>query len=243
MNYEDFSAQQNEKLTALLSAIDAESFDKDTVKTDLTHLLKSQDEYGKASYTKKASQVNKYLEMLGKLGYDKDSYDNADDFITKLKEKVDKVPTDTDALQVLQARLEKLETEKSAETARAESLKATADKNTIENKLKDALGDKLKGAKFIIKDLIAEKQVKLVDGEVVFVSGDDSVILFEEGIQNILNDNEDLLKVDIKSGAGSTSKSFKDTSTGSLSMEAINKMTPEQIKAHMAQIKKLAGIR
>ncbi len=242
MNYEEFSAQQNEKLTSVLSTIDSDQFDKSTVKADIAALLKSQDDYGKASYTKKATQVSKYLDILAKLGYDKDSYENPDDFVTKFKEKSESTDGATDALQLLQARLDKLETEKNAETERAEVLKATADRNTIETKLRDAIDDKLKGSKLIIKDLISEKQVKLVDGEVVFVNGD-GVMLFEDGIAKVLADNEDLLKAEIRPGAGSTSKVLKEQSTNKLSMESINKMTPEQIKVHMAEIKKLAGMR
>jgi len=241
MNYEEFSAQQNEKLSTVLATIDSDSFDKESIKNEITNLLKTQDEYGKTSYSKKAGQVNKYLEVLSKLGYDKESYENPDDFVTKFNEKNNSVDSRTADYQLMEARLRKIEQEKQAETDRAEQLKSKSDKNTIENKLREALDKELRGSKYIIKDLISDNKVKLIDGEVVFTNGD-QVILFEDGVSKLLEENEELRVVNIKPGAGSTSRIIKD-SQGKLSMEAINKMSPEQIKASMAEIKKLAGIR
>jgi hypothetical protein len=242
MNYEEFSAQQNEKMTAVLTMLDSESFDKESVKSTFSSILKAQDDYGKASYTKKAGQVSKYLEVLGKLGYDKDSYENPDEFVAKFNDKTQSLETKSSEYQLLEARLRRIEGEKQAETERAESLKLTAEKSTLEQKLTQALDAELKGTKYIVKDLISDKKVKLVDGEVVFVEGDE-VVLFDDGIKQLIADNEDLVKVGIKSGAGSTSRVLNSAPSGSLSMAAINKMSPEQIKLHMAEIKKLAGMR
>lgn len=242
MNYEEFSAAQNERLTAVLASLDSDQLDKESVKTSFKDLLKTQDEYGKTSYSKKAAQVNKYLDMLNKLGYDKEVHANPEDFLAKFEDKTKTIETQTSAYQVLEARLKKIESEKLAETERAETLKSENERATIETKLTKALDAELKGTKYIVKDLIADKKVKLVDGEVVFMDGE-NVVLFEDGIKKIIEDNEDLRKVSIKPGAGSTSKVIKDNVQGSLSLEAINKMSPAEIKANMAAIKKSVGMR
>lgn len=242
MNHEEFSASQNQKLNEVLTTIDSETFDKGTLKETISGLLKAQETYGKESYTKKASQVNKYLEIFGKLGYNKEEHETPENFIEKFKGNNEAIEAKTSEYQLLEARLKKIEGEKAAETERAEALKSANEKNTIESKLSQALEPELKGAKHIVKNLISEGKVKLVDGEVVFVKGTE-VVLFEEGIKGVISENEELKKVSIKPGAGSSSKSVTSPISGTISMEAINKMSPAELKANMAHIKKMAGIR
>lgn len=242
MSYEDFSQEQTEKLTNLLTSMDSDEFDKEAVKGGFKELLDKQAEYGKTQYIKTTSKVKKYQDVLAKIGYDPEAYDNADEFVNQFKQKVESVDTKTTEYTETLQRLKKLEAERDAEKAQSDKLKAQNERNTIENKLTEELGVKLKGSKYIIKDIINEGKVKLIDGEVMFVDGED-VVLFSNGIQKILDENSDLIVADIKGGVGVLPKGERGRNQSSLTLEMINKMTPEQRRANMSEIKKMANLR
>ena len=105
--------------------------------------------------------------------------------------------------------------------------------------MNDAIGKKLKASKYIINDLINNKHVSLVDGEVVFMNGED-VVLFEDGLKQVIQDNDDLLLSDQNPGGNTKNRTTKNTNnTTKLSVEQINKMTPAELKKNIDEIKKM----
>lgn len=242
MNYEEFSQSQTERINALYSELDQESIDKEGIKSQIKSIIETQDNYSKSNYQKKAQQNKELLELLGEIGYDPNIHTNKQEFVSKFKEKSTEIEHKSSEYSLLEARLKKIEAEKAEETERANKLKQQTDRQTIEQKLKEAIGQKINGSKYIIKDLINDGKVDIVNNEVVFKNGDE-IILFEDGIKSIFKDNPDLVIPDIRPGMGISTKVTSQTNKPKLTIDAINKMTPEQIKANMDEIRKLAGVR
>jgi hypothetical protein len=197
----------------------------------------------KTKYTAKDREVLKYKSSIKKLGYNKDEHGELDTFISAMLETKNKA-NETD-----NAKGEKTELEKRlalleatlTETKKASQKLADDNKNkTLSSKLEAELSKKLKGSNYIIKDLIRDGKVDLVDGDVVFKNGDE-VVLFKDGIEQIIKDNDDLVILD--QNRGGDTKNIKTNNKASLSLTSINKLTPEEIKSKLSDIKKLANVR
>jgi hypothetical protein len=74
----------------------------------------------------------------------------------------------------------------------------------------------------------------------MFVNGEE-VILFDKGVEQVLEANKDLILTTQIAGAGSFKTNNK--TQGTLTLDQINKMSPDQIKANLSEIKKMAGMR
>ncbi len=242
MSYEKFKAEQTGRLEAIYSALDADELNKDDVKTQISSVLEEQAKYGKTQYDKKASQIKKFEDVLGEIGYDSDKEESVKQFAESFKNRNENISDTERSNRELIERLTRLEAEDADRKEQATKLKSENDRNTITTKLTEALGDKLKGSKYVIKDLINEGRVKLIDGEVMFADGED-VVLFDKGVEGVLSSNEDLI-VNVQHGGGNTTKTTTKTTTDiGLSRDSINNMSPEDLKANIAEIKKMAGVR
>jgi len=190
----------------------------------------------KRQYTSKDKEVLKYKQAVKKLGYNSDEHTNVDSFIDVMLSKVNTTnqPQPNDRVSVLEAKLAEYETKiKNADKRDTDS--------TIFTKLNEAFGSKIKGSKAIIENLMLKEAVKLVDGEVVFKGKtDDEVELFDAGINKILSEYQDLLIVEQVKGSNIKGSNLSNNNEKQLSMDVINKMTPEQIKENMDAIWKLA---
>lgn len=240
MNENDFTATQTEALTSVFSKIEAGQFDPNDIKSEFTNILESQMKWSKGNYDKKQSQIKTYEQILGELGYDPEKYENKQDFTTSVKnqqKELEMTKSEKETLRERIARLEALEKDRVDELTKT---KAQNDRNTVANKLTEALGNKLQASKYIINDLINNGSVKVVDGEVMFVNGEE-VILFDKGVEQVLEANKDLILTTQIAGAGSFKTNNK--AQGTLTLDQINKMTPDQIKANLSEIKKMAGMR
>jgi len=245
MNFEEFATTQNEALTNVFTALESESIDKQSVKTQIESLVKNTNEYSKNSYVKQSGKTKALLNVLSELGYDPEAYTNPSEFVSKVKADLTAPAkqNESDQYKILESRLKSIELEKQASDQRAQDLQRQTEIQTIESRLKEAISTKLKGSKLLIKDQINSNSVKIVDGEVVFVDGD-NLIPFAAGITKLINDNQDLVIADIKPGAGvGKTNSRNVTQNTVLTIEQINKLSPAEIKAHMAELKKLAGIK
>jgi len=239
MSYDQFRAEQTEKLNTIFEALDAETLDKDSIKSSITSVLEAQATYGKTQYDKKQSQIKKFEEVLDAIGYEGES---VKDFAKKFKEDKSAIDTTKTEKEQLVERIKRLEAEDAQRKEEQNRLKAENEKNIITSKLTEAIGNRLKGSKYIIKDLIRENKVTLVDGEVMFVEGDD-VVLFDKGVESVLESNADLVVNKQNAGISTTKTIDNDKKSSGLTLEQINKMSPDELKIHMSEIKKIAGVR
>lgn len=242
MSYEIFKAEQTQKLNTIFQSLDAGEYDKDEIKQNISSVVELQAKYGHEQYQKKASQIKKFEEVLNSIGYDQEKYQSVKDFAESFKQEktiIDQTKSEKDQLI---ERIKRLEAEDAERKTQSEKIKRENEINTIKNKLTETIGDKLKGSKYIIKDLINEGHVKLVDGEVMFVNGDE-VMLYDKGIQSVLEANADLVVNNQIPGINTTKTKVNGQPQQSLSLEQINKMGPDELRTHMAEIKKMAGVR
>lgn len=240
MNETDFTTTQTEALNTVFSKLESGQIDPTEIKSEFTNILESQMKWSKSNYDKKQTQIKSYEQILGELGYDPEKYENKQDFTATVKnqqKELELTKTEKETLRERIARLEALEKDRVDELTKT---KAQNDRNTVANKLTEALGNKLQASKYIINDLINNGSVKVVDGEVMFVNGEE-VILFDKGVEQVLEANKDLILTTQIAGAGSFKTNNK--AQGTLTLDQINKMSPEQIKANLSEIKKMAGMR
>jgi len=226
-----------EDLNTIEELVKVEDFDINTFVQDVKDTIDDQ----KSKYNKKDTETLKWKGAMKTLGYDREKYESLDSFVTDINGKVskasnvDNLSTDKSALEERLALMEsKLQKKEQDEI----QLKKDNDRCKLEKKLSDTLNGKLKASKYIIKDLINDNKVKMVDNEVVFMDGED-VVLFEDGIQKVIQENEDLVLTDQNTG-GNTKPGTKTTNNKTkLSVEAINKMSPSEIKKNISEIKKM----
>lgn len=211
-----------------------EMISKDDINKEL--VLSKLDEFAndaKNSYKRKDIEALKFKSAIKKLGYSSDEHSSVDTFIESMLSKSQHQALPSDKITLLESRLAEYETKVQASDKRESDAK-------IQSKLSSAIGSKLKGSKAIVENLMLKGVVKLVDGEVVFKGKtDDEFVLFDNGINALLEEHQDLLIVDQIRG-GNIKPILSNNTDKTLSMESINKMSPEQIKENIDAIWKLA---
>jgi len=229
------------ELTQLEEAINADELNKEELLENLRDTIGDH----KTKYTSKDKEALKWKGVAKNVGWDHEKYESTDKFVEEVKGKLDKVSNvdnlygdNSDLTNRLALMEKKLEEKEIAET----KLKATNNKQILKTKLDEALGKKLKASKYVVNDLINNKSVAVIDGEVVFKDGDD-IVLFSDGIKGVLKDNEELLLSDQNPGSNSSNYKGKSNNTSKLSVAEINKMSPAELQKHIKEIKKLGKTR
>lgn len=239
MNFSEFYTEQQAKLDEVYNSLSSETIDTEEIKTKIKNVVDSTAQYGKTNYDKKAGQLRSVFEEIG---YNPDSGIPMKEYISTLKNNDEKLSNTEHEYRQLSERLKRLEAEREAERVSSEKMKREHDELNIFNKLNEAIGGKLTGAKYVIKDLIREGSVKIIDGSVMFVNGDD-YIMFDDGVKTVMANNEDLIINDQIAGVGSSRTNSNVRDNSQLSLDKLNKMSQSEIKARMSDIKKLAGMR
>lgn len=141
-----------------------------------------------------AKNLRKFKQQFEALGYD--GSDDVDNFTATLINKISKPETDAESkltLKSLSQQIKNLEGTLQKERERANQYQTIAKHKTITNKLADSLSNKVYGHDLLIKDLISEGKVDLVNDEIVFVEND-THIDFNTGISNLLEARKDIVK-------------------------------------------------
>ena len=165
--------------------------------------------------------LRKYKTAVKTLGYDSEELE-LDDFVSNVSsdlsnfKKVSKDGGGLDftatpqykelnkQLRQLTKNSEKMTAELEAEKERAKQLKIRNQNSTIKSTLLKTLNDKMIGVDLVADNLINSGKVKLDEDEktIVFADGE-SVIDFDDGIKNLLEERKDLLKNQQHAGGGS----------------------------------------
>lgn len=218
-----------DELEQIKELLNNENIDKDAViskvesfATDLKTKLRHKD-----------SENLKIKNALKSMGYDKNEHNDLDTFVSHISDLKSKTLNNTDAsakIQLLESKIKEYETKET-------NWKYQQETSNIKDKLQNELSGKLKGSDTIIENLLLRKELKLVDNDVVFVSGDE-VESFEKGIEKLLKKHQDLLINPSKEGNRTNNRI--NTNKSNLTLEGINKLNRDEALEKISEIKKLA---
>lgn len=196
-----------------------------------------------------AQNLRKYKIGMEKLGFNKEA-DELDKFLESIQvtaKKAGEVDTAKMTLDQVTSELNKLKTdytktiaELNAEKKNAETIKAQAARKTIKAQLIEKLNDKVYGHDFVAETLINDGRVILGENDAVqFVEGDAKVSI-DDGIKKLLETRTDIVKNQQRPGANSKAPAAKPAAK--YSKEQIESMSPEDIRANLADVKASLGI-
>jgi len=196
---------------------------------------------------KEAEGLRKFKIAFEKLGFNKD--DSLDDYIENLKKSAEKAK-DADSAKLtlesvnselsnLRKKFELTANELASEKKAKEAIALENKRKSLKLKLTDALKDKVYGHDFVADSLINDGKVDIDKDEVYFKEGENKVA-FNDGILKLLEERQDIIKNVQRGGAGSN-PTTKDTGK-KYTFEQIEKMSKDDIKANMADIKASLGI-
>jgi len=177
------------------------SIENEETKEAIISLVEAEKEKGISSYRKKDSEVLKLKNTLKELGYDHEKYSNVDEFIEDTKKVKDKVSKSSLTIAQLNDKLNDITSQLDSEREAAANAKRLAKENKLTAELTKNIGKDFIGSEYLIKDLISEGRVDLVNNEVVFKEGDD-IITFDKGLVDLKEKNKGMLRTNIKSGTG-----------------------------------------
>lgn len=199
------------------------------LRSEILSLIESEREKSIAESRKRNAEnaaLRKYKMAMEEFGID--NPDELKSYITKKPKMEDDTPT----MKSLKAELDRMRAERDQERLFAKNKRLEAD-------LTNAIGDKLYASKYIIKSLISDGLVDIIDGEIIYKDGETHLSI-EQGIQKILNDNKESLKSNIVPGA----KTTMPNSQGKGNLDSvINSNDPNAIKANFAEIAKEIGLK
>jgi hypothetical protein len=203
----------------------------------------------KSDANKEAQNLRKYKIALEKLGFNKDS-DELDAYIETLKassfkaKEADNTKLTLDSvnseLAALRDKFLSAQNELTSEKKRAAEIALEVKKKTLKSKLTDSLRDKVYGHDFVADALINDNKVDLENDTVFFKEGE-AKVAFDDGIKKLLETRTDILKNGQKGGANSSPQS--NTETKKYSIDQINGMSKEDIKANLKDVKASLGIK
>lgn len=219
-----------DELEEIKELLNSETVDKDVVYSKVESLANDL-----KLKTKQKDKENLSLKSdFKKLGYDTNTFTDRDAFVTHITELKNKTQSDSEAkskLLLAEGRIKEFET-KTIELEKKNS------QSKIQTTLNEKLNGKIKGADTIIENLILTNKVKLVDNDVVFVNGDDLTAL-DKGIEGLFKKHADLLISEQNPGSNNKGRINTTNNNKAISLSDINKMTPEQLRENMANIKKM----
>jgi len=143
-------------------------------------MIEKEKQKGIDSYRKKDQEVLKLKSNLKELGYNKDEYENVDQFSQNIKAKLEKQRDSEITLASLSERINEMTMEKEAQEKETNNLYITS-------KLKDAIGKKLYGSEAIIENVVLKNEL-VVDGKDVKTNAGE---VFDTFIENLLEVHKD----------------------------------------------------
>lgn len=217
-----------DELKAELAKIKGESLFE-----DLVGLINAEKSVGIEATHKKNKEneaLRKFKKAVEALGFN-GSDDELDSFTANLLESKKDKSSDSLTLQVLQKQIKTL-------TDNLESEKTKSKRTILSEKLNKALSDKIYGADFVIKTLINEGEVDLVDNKIVFKNGD-SIEEFDTGIKKFLETNKSIVKTNQTAGSNTN----KTNGVNQNLSEIINSGDQTKISNSISDIAKSLGIK
>lgn len=209
---------------------------KDSIIDEIVGAIEAEKQKGIESYRRKDQEVLKYKNTLKELGWDSEKYSDVTDFISNIKKKDEVVSKKDLTISELNNKIVDLESKWTAEREIAKQTAEKANRNKMLAELTTAMGDKLRGSKYIIESLINNGRVTIVEDKVAFKDGD-STLDFNSGINKVLDENKDLLIVNQKTGSESKKIDSKVDDLGDLS-----KMSVAEVRANIDAVREKLGL-
>lgn len=201
----------------------------------ITTLINDEKSKGIAAHQKvnrESQALRKYKKALEALGADEDT--DLDAFTSELLEKKNAKPDEDNKLT-----LKTLQNQLATMQKALEDEKGKAKRSVLSEKLTQALGDKVYGSQYVIKSLIDDGMVSLVEGKVQFKINDQQ-LEFNDGIKAFLDSNKDIVKSTQTPGAGSIKT---DAGIPTNINEIMNSGDRSKIAANIQEIAKATGLK
>jgi len=208
-----------------------EAAGKQDVYEDVVGLVNSEREKGIAESRKRNNEnarLRKFKQAFETLGYTDDT--DLEDFVASVGSS--KGPTNNLTLKLLNDKIKSMESELQGERRKSKTSK-------IVSELTKALNDKVYGAQFLIRTLLADDKVDLADDQVVFKDGD-TVLDFNTGINKILETNKEIVKANQNPGTGT--KVVTKATTNNVQAILATK-DPVRIASHSKEIADALGLK
>lgn len=165
------------------------------------------------------TETNKYKDTL-KEHLDLD-FTSTDDPFGLVAEKLKTFKTQTTNTNEYTAKLSRLEKQIAEISQREQAAQQKLNTVKISDALSRVMGDSFHAADFVIKNMIASGEVRLLDdGSVVFVDGDDEIDL-QKGIEKLKKNRPDLVKNISKPGSSGTA-GMKNKGSKEISLDEFN---------------------
>lgn len=151
--------------------------------------------FEKSKVNKEAQSMRKFKKAFEALGYsdDEDLEKFTTDLATK-KNQPDNKEKENLSLKLLEKKIQDITSELVNERNKTKQSK-------ISTKLTESLQNKVYGHNYLIRTLIADGKVDLVDDSIVFKNGED-VLSYEDGLNQLLEQNKDIVKTVQNPGTG-----------------------------------------
>jgi len=175
----------------------------DTLKREVAEVVDAEKERGIAATHKKNTENKKLRDTLIAAGYDSTKHTSYEAWITESKSVRENLTVSTGTNDELKTQLQLIRTELSDQKEATRATAQRAKDSQMKAILTDKIGNKFIGSSFLIKDLISEGRVDLIDDTLIFKDGEDSKTL-ASGIKLLEEEHKDMLKANIKAGSGKT---------------------------------------
>jgi len=203
----------------------------------VVNLIEGEKERGIDSHRKannEAKNLRRFKQAMEAIGYDGET--DLDEFTSSLINKTKQSHSEEPGkltLDSLNSKIKGLENELKNERERGTQLQQIAKSKTISSKLTESLSDKVYGSDLLVKSLISDGKVDLIDDKVVFI-GEEGPISFESGIQNLLEVRKDIVKNNQTPGGQTTVKGNQMTQDV---QQVMNSKDANMIKQNLGSIK------
>jgi hypothetical protein len=184
-------------LEEILSTVES-----DELKTSIKKIVDQERSKGISSYNKKDQEVLKYKNALKDLGYSSDEYDNISSFIDKKKSEKEKIAESSITISSLNDKINSLTSAIDEERKKVAEKDRLAKVSEMKARLTNSdIGKKFYGSSFMIESLINNGKVDLVDNDVVYKNGEETLNL-KDAFKILSEEYKSDLKVDQTGGTG-----------------------------------------
>ena len=181
-----------------------------------------------------AKNLRRFKQSMEAVGYDAES--DLDEFTAGLISKVNKKPSEEPGkltLDSLNSKIKGLENDLATEKEEKYQFQTIAKNKTISGKLQGSLSDKVYGSDLLVKSLITDGKVDLIDDKVVFIS-DEGPVEYQAGLANLLETRKDIVKNNQIPGGQTT---VKGNQMNADIQQVMNSKDATEIKQNLGSIK------
>ena len=191
-------------LESLKNQLEADG--KSELAETVVQLIEAEKQRGIKEVNKRNSEnqnLRKFKQAIDALGYDGESdLDGFTSSLVDLRSQANDKGSNSLTLKSLNGQIAKLTTALNNEQQLRRRAENSSKHEKINAELTSRLSDKVYGADLLVKSLISENKVDLIDNKIVFKDGDIALSM-DDGIKTLLDERKDIVRNSQPSGGGS----------------------------------------